>query len=75
MPTVNAPGMLTLELAKTDGDFGIEQNQVTLGWVFGISNGNVTPLNRIARIARGGIRGPFVGGVGAFGLGEGFSPS
>lgn len=70
---LKAPGMLTLELARTDGDFGIEQNQVTLGWVFGIGNGNATPLNGIARIARGGIRGPFVGGIGAFGLGEGLS--
>ena len=71
---LNAPGMLTLELAKTDGDSGIDQNQVTLGWVFGIGNGDATPLNGIARIARGGIRGPFVGGIGAFGFGEGFSP-
>ena len=65
---LKAPGMLTLELAKTNFNFGAEQNQITLGWVFGIGKGNATPLNGIARTARGGIRGPFVGGIGTFGL-------
>lgn len=71
----NAPGLLTIELAQTDYDFGIEQNQVTLGWVIGIGNGDATPLNGIARIARGGVRGPFVAGTGAFGIGGGFGPT
>jgi hypothetical protein len=70
---LEAPGMLTVELAKTDYGFGVEQTQVTVGWVIGIGNGNVTPLNGIARIARGGIRGPFIGGIGAFGVAGGFA--
>jgi len=41
----------------------------------GIGNGDATPLNGIARIARGGIRGPFVAGTGAFGIGGGFGPT
>jgi hypothetical protein len=71
--SANLPGMLTFEIAQTDDNAGFEQNQLTLGWVVGLGNGTPIPLNGIARVARGGIKGPLIAGTGVFGAGSVFN--
>lgn len=65
----NLPGTLTFEIGKTDLGMGVDQTQLTVGWLIPLGNGAAKPLNSIVRAARGGIRGPIAIGAGTMGLG------